>query len=157
MAIQLKVSRTIGAPPDEVFAVFTDLPRAHERVSAIHRIDLLTEGPVRAGTRYKETRRMFGREATEEMEIVDFVPGERYTIECRSCGSLVRSTFRFMPESGATRVELEVEARAESLFAKALMPFFGRTAMKSVRQAAERDLDDLARAVEEEAEARSMP
>lgn len=50
------------------------------------KIELLTDLPVGEGTRFKETRIMFKREATEEMEFVEFDAPNVYTLGSYSCG-----------------------------------------------------------------------
>lgn len=65
----IRMSTTIQAPPERAFAAFADFPHAARSVSGIERIEMLTDGPVGAGTRFRETRIMFGREATEEMKV----------------------------------------------------------------------------------------
>ena len=61
------LSRHVETPVDRVFEVFSDIPRSHEMVDQIVRIEMLTDGPVGVGTRWRETRMMFKREATEEL------------------------------------------------------------------------------------------
>ena len=63
------MTRHVSAPQAMVFEYVTDLRRAPERISGITKMEVLTEGPIRAGTRFKETRMMFKRECTEEMEM----------------------------------------------------------------------------------------
>ena len=64
----ITASLRIEAPVSTVFALATDLDGWAGRIKAITRIEKLTPGPVRVGTRFKETRKMFGKEATETME-----------------------------------------------------------------------------------------
>ena len=71
----VSVSTQIAAPVAEVFALFTDLKNAPGRVKGIKRIELLTNGPVGVGTRFRETRVMFKRDATEECKPADPGPG----------------------------------------------------------------------------------
>lgn len=60
----------VHSAPDRVFEVFSDLEAVGDRLSAVEEIELLTDGPIGVGTRWKETRELMGRSATEEMEIV---------------------------------------------------------------------------------------
>ena len=68
------VSKVFPAPPAEVFALFTDLDRLPARVKDITKIEWLTDGPVRVGTRYKESRVVFKKEATETFEVTAYEP-----------------------------------------------------------------------------------
>ena len=66
-----EVSTVISASPERVFALFTDLAHAPDNIRAIKKLELLTPGPMCMGTRFRETRVMFGKEATEEMEVIE--------------------------------------------------------------------------------------
>ena len=55
------VDRHVDAPPEVVFAHASDFRRAPEFITAIAKMEILTSGPVGAGTRFRETRMMFGR------------------------------------------------------------------------------------------------
>lgn len=83
----VEITTTIAAPLARVFALFTDLEHAAQNIAAIQSLELLTPGPMRKGTRFRETRVMFGKQATEEMEVVDFVPGRSYSVAAESCGA----------------------------------------------------------------------
>lgn len=135
------------APPAKVFEVVTDLRRAPERIRGITRLEVLTEGPIRQGTRFRETRVMFKREATEEMEITAFDPPRGYSVGCESCGCRYRTDFRLTPSRGGTDVRLEFEAVPLTFFAKA-MSFLFKPMIKSCLKAMEQDLEDLRAAVE---------
>jgi uncharacterized protein YndB with AHSA1/START domain len=137
------VTRTIPAPPEQVFGLFTDLDAAPERLSQIDAIERLTDGPVGVGTRWKETRTMFGRQATEEMEITEFAPPRAYAVEAESCGTRFRTDFRFSPETQGTRVEMQFVATPVSLFAHIMSPLSGLMKGMLVK-CLEQDLDDLA-------------
>src|SRR5262245_42984417 len=91
------MSKHVNATPQRAFEIFADLRRATERIRGIKRVEILTEGPVGKGTRFRETRIMFGRECTETMEFTDYQPGRSYTVGCDSCGVVWAHTFRFLP------------------------------------------------------------
>jgi hypothetical protein len=139
------LSKHVQAPVERVFDVFTDLHHAAKRVNGIEAIDLLTEGPIGAGTRWRETRIMFGKAASEEMWISAFDPPRGYSVECDSCGAHVVSHFRFTSEEDGARVEQEFIWSATSLVAKLMSPL-ARLMVKPMMQAMDQDLEDLKRA-----------
>ena len=143
----ISISKHIDAAPSRTFAVFSDFPNAPALIRGIKKLELTTPGPVRQGTRFKETRVMFGKEATEEMEIVEFEPGKSYAFACESCGAYFHSRFTFAPEGSGTRVELRLETQARSLFAKLMSPLTGLM-LKQVVKACEQDVEDLRKACE---------
>lgn len=140
--------RTIDAPPDRVFEVASDFAGAPRRISAITRVEMLTEGPVRVGTRFRETRTMFGREATEEMTVTEFDAGHRYVLGCENHGTRYRSEVRVAPHGeGQSTIVMTFEARPLTMIARVL-GVLTKPMVKKVVQACEKDLDDLKAAVE---------
>jgi len=120
----ITVHQDIAAPVEDVFAHCIDLERLPDRVRGIDRIEVLTEGPVGDGTSFRETRTMFGREATEVMTFSEFDPPNGYVLLASSHGSEYRTTHRFEPIEGGTRVTMHFEARPVSLGAKLMSPMF---------------------------------
>lgn len=145
---QITVSKRIAAPPAAVFAIVTDLDNIPSVVPDIKKIERLTPGAVGVGTRFKETRVMFGREATETMEIVEFVPGVRYATTANSSGNWYRCEHRFHADGTGTILELEFNATAQRFFAKLMSPLFWmlKGMMKKLFL---KDLDAVARAAEQ--------
>ena len=141
------MSKKVNAPSDSVFEVFSDLRSAADRISGITKLEVVTDGPVGVGTRFRETRVMFKRECTEEMEITGFEPGRSYTVHCESCGAVYDSTFRFTPDGPATRVEVEFNCRPVSFFAKIMSPL-SALMMGPMKRCIDKDLEDLTTAIE---------
>ncbi len=135
------IERHIDAPGAETFAVFSDLQSAPDRIKEIVSLEVLTDGPVGAGTRFRETRIMMKKEATEEMEISDWRPGEGYVVTCDSCGCHYETKFSFSPSEKGTLVRMQMDTTPVTLSAKILGPamnlFFGGM----MRRCMEKDLD----------------
>lgn len=146
---RITVSRHIQAPPATVFHYAADLRNAAGRIKNIRKLEVLTDGPVRKGTRFRETRVMFGREATEEMEILEFDPPKRYDVGCESCGCRYHSTLLFRPSGGATEVEFTFDAQPLTLFAKIMSVLMAPMCKKMMNECA-KDIDDLRAAIETE-------
>ncbi len=115
----------INASPQRTFEVFTDVSRTGEIVNGIEKMEVLTDGPVGVGTRFRETRVMFGKQATEEMEITAFEPGELYVHEAKSHGCHYISTYRFEPAGDGTKVTLTFEGRSLTFLAKLMSGALG--------------------------------
>ena len=146
------LNEIVNAPPRRAFEAFSDLRNADKNVSAIKKIEILTEGPIGRGTRFRETRIMFKRDCTETMQVTQWNPQAAppsYGIGGESCGIRFETTFRFYPErSGqATRVELEMTMKAVSLFAKIMSPL-SRMMMGSMRKCVSADVADVKRLLE---------
>lgn len=142
MGSSLTVSRTIAAPPSKVFAHATNVEKWAEIVPAIESVEMLTPGPVRVGTRFRETRTLMGREATEEMEFLVLDPPNTYVLVAESHGSRYRTEFVFTPEGDGTKLTMVFGAEPLTVFAKVvsvlLKPF-----MKKFAEMCGKDLDAI--------------
>jgi hypothetical protein len=153
---QFVLTQLVHAPVDVVFEVASDLERAAEHFGAIEKIEVLTPGPVGVGTKWRETRRMMGREATETLEFTAFDRPRSYTAGCESCGVYLETAFRFETVNGpasGTDVTVETRWKPRSLFAKLMSPLMNLMFLKTLRGCIEQDLADLARAAEARANA----
>jgi hypothetical protein len=144
---QITLEKQVRASVQRVFAVATNLRDAPRNIPAIKSLEVLTDGPVRLGTRFRETRVMFGREATEEMEVTAFDPPRSVSIGCESHGCRYRTDFRFEPRDGGTHVEMTFAAEPLSVPAK-VMSFLMRPMMKKIMAECGKDLDAVAAAAE---------
>lgn len=145
---RFETSTHIDASPQRVFDQITDLASAPQRISAIKRLEVLTDGPMGPGTRWRETRVMFGREATEEMEITEFRPGESYTSEAASCGCLYRCTLAVAPEGSGSRLMASFEATPMTFVARLMGALTMPLMRKAVVKAFDQDLAGIKASVE---------
>jgi len=146
------LEKHIAATPEQVFAAATDFQRAPEIIRGIVHTEILTDGPVGVGTRFKETRVMFKREATEEMQVTRFDPPAGFDLTCENHGCRYLTTFRMQPSGAGTKVEMTFDVTPLTTPAK-VMGFLMRPLMKSCLKETAKDLDDLAAAVEGREEA----
>jgi carbon monoxide dehydrogenase subunit G len=141
------VKKHIAAPQEKVLDHATDIAKWPERMEGIVRVEMLTPGPVSVGTRFRETRVMFKREATEEMEVTGFDRPHSYAVGAESHGCKYRTEFTFKPNSGGTDVEMVFEATPVTVLAKTMSammkPMLGKMA-----EICGKDLDDLKASIE---------
>lgn len=69
MTLTLDCDVVIHAPPERVFASMTDPGSARQWMKGLVSIEVLTSGPFGKGTVFRETRKMFGKEASELFEV----------------------------------------------------------------------------------------
>lgn len=143
----LTCSIRIEAPQARVFEVISDLERAPERIDAILKVEVLTDGPMGVGTRWRETRMMFKKECTEEMEVVAFDPPNSYTVTAESCGSLYETSFVVKPDGAASIVEMTFKATPQTFMAKVMSPM-GTLMIGMMKKMVDQDLRDLKRHIE---------
>lgn len=145
----VSVSRDIAAAPAAVWSIMVGLDRWAEVVEAIEAVERLDDsdsfGP---GTRWRETRTMFGRQATEVMEVSEFEDGVRYATVAESHGSKYYSEMRVDPTKDGSKLSMTFRAEPQSLLAKAASATIGRLFIGGTRKALAKDLADIATAAE---------
>ena len=90
---------------------------------------------------------MFGKEATETMDVTAFDPPRSYTVGAYSCGTQYETTFRFEPEGDGTKVTLDFTGTPKTFLARLMMPLMKLMA-GAVKKCVTQDLDDLKKAAE---------
>lgn len=147
---QVTVERRIAAPAAPVWEALTDIEGSPRVLSGVERVEMLSEGPFGVGTRWRETRRMLGKEATEEMYVTASEPPKRYVAEADSRGVHYVSEFLLTPgKDDATTVRLSFGSVVEKRGAAAVLgKLLGGIGSKAVAKALAKDLDDVAAAVE---------
>ena len=96
MALTMHWREEIAAPPERVFAAMADLESFGTWMPGFVRIERLTPPPTGVGTRFRETRKMMGHEATEEFEVTAFEPPLVFGLFCDGKkGSSKSGEFRF--------------------------------------------------------------
>ena len=143
----ITVEKHIEANPDRVFEIASDFAGAPERISGIQQVEMLSDGPVGVGTRFRETRTLFGQQATEEMEVTEFDRPSSYTLAAENHGCRFESKITFTPSGSGTVVQMSFEATPVSLVAKAMAAAM-EPMIKKVAEECGKDLDDLKAAIE---------
>ena len=119
-----EMSEWISCPPKEVFDFITSSDNAPKVVQSVKSMVKLTEGPVRVGTRYRETRLMSGKEQHAELEVVAYEPNQKYAMKNVTEGIETVYRYTFHPEADGTRVDLVCEVKAGGL-KKLMLPTGG--------------------------------
>ncbi|WP_380164325.1 SRPBCC family protein [Jannaschia sp. R86511] len=143
------VTRHVAAPVARVWAVATDLAGAPSVIADIDAVTVLTPGPFGVGTRWRETRTMLGRTASEEMVVTAVAPERSYTAEADSRRTHYSSTFTFAPApDGGTRMAMSFGGEPSGGLAKALTRLTAPLTRRAVEKTLRADLDDIAAAAE---------
>ncbi len=150
MEQRITVTRSTVAPPSAVWAVLTDLDAAADVLRGVTAVERLDDGEYRVGTRWRETRVMFGKSATEELQVTESVPEQRTVVTAESGRAHYRTVFELTPTSTGTDLAMEFSGDSGPLGAAAQLlmtltgPLVKRATAKSMRQ----DLEDIAAAAE---------
>lgn len=147
---KFSMTEHITAPPEVSFEVAADFHNAADNIQGIDSLEVLTDGPIGVGTRFRETRVMFGKKSTEELKITAFDAPHSYVVEGESCGGHYRFEYRFVGDIAGTNVRLNVETRAISLFAKLMTPLAGLM-VGPMKKCIAADLEDVKAVAESKA------
>jgi hypothetical protein len=143
------VATVVAAPVERVFDVFTDIEHGAERVSNIARIEMLTVGAVKLGTRWRETRWIPSALDSAEMEVTAFERNRTYTITHEKAGARIDAVFNFQPVAKGTHVEVEFGFASHGLPPGTLAPVAWVIADR-VRDVIATDLEDLKASLEQQ-------
>ena len=151
----VSTSRVIRAPRQRVWEVFTDMASAVDRIPGIDSIELLGPAQFDEGFRWRETRTIFGKAASEEMWITRVEPGVLYEAEADSHGTHYRTRYRFESVDGGTEVFCDFSGTPHSTVARVMGLLTGPLARRSVTSMLRADMDALAVFLESEPTAES--
>ncbi len=141
--MKILVEAVTTAPPEIAYATNIDIARWPDFVKGISKIEILDPGPILAGARFRETRTMFGREATEEMTVASLEPPHRQVFTAENHGARYVATTEFVPEANGTRLRLSFEG-VPVTFAARLFSVLSLLMMGQVRKQLQSDLNDVA-------------
>ncbi len=105
--MEQSVTVEIGAPPQRVWEVLTDVERWSEWTETVTRVQRLDDGPLRSGSRARISQPKIPE---TEYVVTEFEPGRSFTWVATGPG--VTTTARHLVEDlpgGRTRVRLAVE------------------------------------------------
>ncbi|SEK46473.1 Polyketide cyclase / dehydrase and lipid transport [Blastococcus sp. DSM 46786] len=146
---EVEVRQHVAAPVQRVWQVATDLTGSPHVLRGVDAVEVLTPEPFGVGTRWRETRTMMGRSATEEMAVTAVEPQRSYRVEAASRGAHYVSTFAVAPSAdGGTDMTMTFGGRPTSNVARLLGAVTAPLGRRAVTKALQQDLDDIAAAAE---------
>lgn len=137
MAIHFALTEQIAAPVEKVFDAWVDLDSWGRWMPGLVGIERLTEGPLAKGSRWRETRKLFGKEAVEEFEVTDVLPNRTIGlyVDGRK-GTSKRGEFRFrydfVPTAAGTELRMAGEIGGMSGIWELLGKLFAGTFKKAI-------------------------
>ncbi len=141
-----RIQEQAARAPD-AFAVVTDSANWPEMISSINDVELLRASPLRAGTRLRIQRVMFGHETTEEMEIVEIERPRRLRLAGRSRDLHYERDHIIDATQAGSRLTLIIRPRPSNQVSSAALPFMTPLMEINLRDELEQDLVDLAAAI----------
>lgn len=146
MALRFTIERQFAQAPDLVFQALTDLDAMKAWMPNLVAMEKVTDGAVGEGTEFRETRRMFSKEASEHFRVSGYEPPKRLELFVDgSKGSSRRGEYRFSytlrPAGGGTHLTLTSEVSGMGTF----MELLGKLFMGPFKKAIAKDLEAMQR------------
>jgi ligand-binding SRPBCC domain-containing protein len=127
-AADLKVNR----PVEQVFAWLTNAENQGKFDKSSLKMEVLTPGPWRAGTQFRELRDLGGRKTEVLSEIDELEVNRRFVIRSKT-GAEWLGIWLFEPEGNGTRLRWTGQMRMKG-FGRLLEPFIGRQMRAQIDQ-----------------------
>ena len=142
------VSLPINGSKEDIWNVITDIEHSEQNISAINKIEVLEKPEKLNGLKWKETRTMFGKEATEVMWITESEENHYYKTRAESHGMVYVSSMSIEDEGDHEVLIMGFEGEAQSFGGKVMNMLFGKMMMSSMEKAIMKDLEDIRNVVE---------
>jgi hypothetical protein len=110
------VTRTIHAPVSRVFTTVAHIEEFSKAIPHIVKFEYLSESKSGAGTRFRETRLMNGKEMLTELEVKEYVENERVRMVADSHGTVWDSLLTVRPEGENTLLTVTMDAITSRMF-----------------------------------------
>jgi uncharacterized protein YndB with AHSA1/START domain len=139
MAITFEMEETVDATPERIFEVMTDLEAAEQWMPGLVGLEELTDTDFGQGTEWRETRKMFGREAVEYFEVTECDRPNRLGLYVDgSRGSSGSGEYRFVyeltPADDKTRLVLSGEISGMGFIGNIIGKIFSGSFKKAMRK-----------------------
>ena len=126
------ITKTINASVETVFQTVADIRNFSNAVPDIVDVEFLSESKSGVGTRFKETRKMNGKEAVEELEVTEYVENDHVRIVADSHGTVWDSLFTVKQNGDHTKLTLVMEAKPYKFLPKLMTPIMRYFIKKAV-------------------------
>ena len=147
MIIEEQVS--INGSAAAVWDVITDFENGAATVSGIEKVEIL-EKPESGliGLKWRETRIMWGKTASEDMWIVEAEAEALYRARAESHGCIYFSKMSISAKEDGCVLTMSHQTKPDALIAKILAPIMGLAFKRSLRKILVQDLSDIKGEVE---------
>ena len=141
---------TINGSKATVWSVITDIENAAKIISGIKNIEVL-EKPANGliGLKWRETRILFGKEATAEKWIIEAAENEFYKTKAESDGFVFFTTKRISESRGGVTLTESHEFEPQGIAAKLQSIPMGLFFKGVIKKAVLQDLNDIKGTIEQ--------
>lgn len=134
---------------EAIWAAITDIDNWASMITSIIDIKILnkpTHGLV--GLKWEETRKMFGKEATETLWVTDYIENEYYCSRAESHGSVYMTRFSLSGRGDMTLLTISFSGEPQTPFLKTVSLCIGPFIKSTIINALNKDLEDIRNHVE---------
>ncbi|MEH7237816.1 SRPBCC family protein [Bacillus sp. JJ1562] len=144
MSIRFEVKKTIHESQQKVYEGLLDLESAKQWMQGFVGIERLDEGQMREGSQWNETRKMFGKEASEHFEVVELNEPNKIMLRVDGTkGTTGKGEFLFTYILTSLENKTLVTLNGEIKGLTGLAKLFGKLMAGTFKKACEKDLDAL--------------
>ena len=138
MSIEVTAAIKIGRARGEVAVYATDASNDPLWIGGVVESGVLSDGPVRQGTRVARVAKFLGRRIEYVNEVIEYDPGVRLVMKSVSGPFPMTISYEFEEAEGGTLTRIHVRGEAEGFF-KLAAPVLARFVRRSIM----RDLGTL--------------
>ncbi|WP_372761138.1 SRPBCC family protein [Pseudoalteromonas sp.] len=142
--MHIKVAVIINSPKRKVWAAITNIDNSANMLSSV--IDAkVIEQPQHGliGLKWQETRKMFGKAATETMWITDAVSNEYYCTRAENCGAIYTTKLSLTEAEPGTCLTMTFAASSDSMWVRMMSAVMGLLMNRTMRNMLKKDLDEI--------------
>lgn len=148
--MKLSVSVFINQPIENVWDTITDFENCLNYIESIKKVEILNNPDnTLLGFKWKETREMFGKEATETMWITDYETNHFYQTRAESHGSIYVSRLSIQSTQDGSELTMSFSASPQTFFVKIVSACLGFMMKGAMKKAISKDLSDIKKYVED--------
>jgi len=142
--VKVSVDVAINGTKEAIWQVITDIEGAVERIEGIQKVEVL-EKPDDSfvGFKWRETRIMFGKEATEVMWVTDAEENKGYQTRAESHGAIYISTFTIEEKEDHCVLTMGFESQVVSIGGRLMDKVFGKMMKGATEKDLRKDLEDI--------------
>lgn len=146
--MEVTVEVVVAKPCATVFAASSNTEAIADMITGIDSVEILqrpkTGSIGSVGTRWRETRTLYGKKATEEMWVTEWVENDYYVVRAKSHGTHYKSVIRTIPEvNDTTQLEMNFSGKPYTFMAKVMSKLMGPMMRGSIEKMLLADLNDI--------------
>ena len=147
--MNITIDIEIKAPKEKVWMVITDIENSENTISGIENIEILNKPKdTLIGLKWKETRTIFGKSATETMWITEAQENNYYKTRAESNGAIYQTVLKLSEKENTTLLTMDFSTEAIALKGKIMAFIFGAMLSKSMKKLIGKDLIDIKTSIE---------